>query len=142
MRHDLRSTRGLLIGLAVFPATLFLAAGQRGHVDNSVALVQIDHPNSLGIAPDGRQPLYGNADHNTVLGYHHDLLFGLDLPTGHHVTVAWGGLDVDDALATAVLAGVLGLASALAIAVFADGQQSAAFAHYDHVHNLVLFPRA
>jgi len=73
MRPYLRSTQCLLIGLAVFHASLsfifVLADGQWGHVDNPISLVQIDHSDSLSIAPNGGYPLYGNADHNAVLGY-------------------------------------------------------------------------
>ena len=92
------------------------------------------------LRPMVRIVLDAGADDHAAAGREHDLVVVGDLGDGDDRPVALAGLDVDQALAAAVLGAVLGQQGPLAVALGADGQEAGrvvvAVGH-DHADDLV-----
>ena len=101
-----------------------LVLGELGQAADGIPLVELDQPDALGVAADGAHRADLGADDHAAAGREHDLVVVGDLADGDDRPVALVGLDVDQALAAAVLGAVLGQQGPLAVAVGADGQEA------------------
>src|SRR5712691_7754316 len=94
-----------------------------------VPFLQLDEAHPLGIPADGRDVRRVQADDHTLFGDEHHALVALQELDPHHLAVAAGGLDVDEALAAAALDAVLVEGGLLAVAVLGHGEHGAAGGH-------------
>src|SRR5262249_4987305 len=108
-------------GLAAL--TLLLALGQSRDRREPLTLLEVDEPDSLGVAPDDPDLVGAQADHLAAAGHQHELVL-----VGHHAHPddspgLLGDSHGADALAAAMGAPVLVHAGALAVAVLRYGEE-------------------
>src|SRR5947208_8915265 len=109
-----------------------------GHVHHQIARGQIHDLPALGVAARNADALDRHADHDPLLGDHHQLVVGEHLLESDDVAGLVGALQRDDATAAPVLYAVLVELRALAHALLGDREQRGLATHHDHVDHLVL----
>src|SRR5712692_7328424 len=109
-----------------------------GHVHHQITRRQVHDLHALGVAARNADALDRHADHDPLLGDHHQLVVGEHLLEGDDVARLVRTLQGDDAPAAAVLHPVLIELGALAHALLGDGEQRGLAAHDHHVDHLVL----
>src|SRR5439155_347740 len=109
-----------------------------GHVHEQIARGQVHHLHALRIATRDADALDRHADHDSLLGDHHQLVVGEHLFEGDEVAGLVRTLQRDDAPSAAVLHAVLVELGALAHPLFGDDEQRRLAPHHDHVDHVVL----
>src|SRR5512132_1104296 len=111
---------------------------ESGNRNDFVVLFDFNQPNALRRASDRPDVIGGHADHFPLLRDQHQLVARVDGGNADNASVPVGGLDVDDAQATARLQPVLVQLGALAVPVLGNGQQRAAGAYHFHRNDFVI----
>src|SRR5205809_4175862 len=147
-RLRLRRWRGLLglggtpRGAVVIRVTLavirLVLLHHPGHVHHQIARGQIHDLHSLGVATRDADAFHRHADHDPLLGDHHQLVVGEHFLEGNDVAGLVGALQRDDAAAAPMLYAVFVELRALAHALLGDGEEGGLAAHDHHVDHLVL----
>src|SRR5438876_6786537 len=129
-------------GIAVFRITLplvrFVFLHDPRHVHHQIARREVHDLHALGVAARNADALDRYADHDPLLGTHHQLVVGGPFLERDDVAGLVGALQRDDATAAPVLYPVLVELRALAHALLGDREQRGLATHHDHVDHLVL----
>src|SRR3989440_4831287 len=108
-----------------------------GHVHEQIARGQVHHLHALGVATRDADALDRHADHDALLGDHHQLVVREHLLEGDDVAGLVRTLQRDDAPSAAVLHAVLVELGALAHPLFGDDEQRRLASHHHHVDHVV-----
>src|SRR5882762_1823835 len=130
--------RGISVVRIALTVVRFVFLHNPGHVNHEIARRQVHDFDSLGVPTRDPYALDRYADHDPLLGDHHQLVVGEHFLEGDDVAGLVGALQGDDAAAAAVLYAVLVELRALAHALLGDREQRGLAAHHDHVDYLVL----
>src|SRR5882762_7213847 len=133
------SPRGAVVIRATLAVIRFVLLHHPGHVHHQIARGQIHDLHSLGVATRDADAFHRHADHDPLLGDHHQLVVRKHFLEGDDVAGLIGALQRDDAAAAPMLHAVLIELRALAHALLGDREQRGLAAHHDHVDHLVLF---
>src|SRR6266536_6550177 len=123
--------------LVVLGAVLLFFLHHARHVDDEVAGGEVHDPDALRVPARDADPLDRHADHDPLLGDHHELVVGQHFLERHDVARLGGALQRDDAAAAAVLDPVLVELGALPHALLGHDEQGGGAAHHHHVDHLV-----
>src|SRR5439155_21982521 len=130
-----RPRRVVVVRVAV---VRFVFLHDPGHVHHQIAGRQIHDLHALRVAARNPDPLDRHANHDPLLGDHHELVVGEHFLERDDVAGLVGALQRDDATAAAVLHAVLVQLRALAHALLGDREERRLPAHDHHVDHLVL----
>src|SRR4029077_19952390 len=130
--------RGVVVVRVALTVVRFVFLHDPGHVHHQITRRQVHDLDTLGVAARNADALDRHADHDPLLGDHHQLVVGQHLLEGDDVARLVRTLQGDDAPAAAVLDPVLIELGALAHALLGDGEQRGLAAHDHHVDHLVL----
>src|SRR5882672_7494781 len=141
----LRSGFGLRTGtttrlrsLVVVPVLVPLFLHYARHVHHQVAGGEVHDFHALRVAAGDADPLDRDADHDALLGDHHQLVVWQHFLERDDVAGLGAALQGDDAAAAAVLNPVLLQLGALAHAFLRHHEQRGLAAHHDHVDHVIL----
>src|SRR6266545_6424141 len=119
-------------------ALLALLLHHARHVDDEVAGDEVHDLHALRVAAADADALDGDANHDPLLGDHHQLVVGEHFLEGDDVARLGTALQRDDAAAAAVLNPVFVELRALAHPLLGHHEQRGLAAHHDHVDHVVL----
>src|SRR5256885_6989172 len=132
------SPRGAVVVRVTLAVIRLVFLHDPGHVHHQIARGQVHDLHTLGVAARNADALDRHADHDPLLGDHHQLVVGEHFLERDDVPRLIGALQGDDAAAAAVLHAVLVELGALAHALLGDREQGRLAAHHHHVDHLVL----
>src|SRR5882672_10225690 len=135
LRLGLRPIAVLVVALV---GLLALFLHDAGHVDDEVADDEVHDLHALRVAAADADALDGDANHDPLLGDHHQFVIGEHFLERDDIAGLGAALQRDDAAAAAVLNPVLVQLGALAHALLGHHEQRGLAAHHDHIDHVVL----
>src|SRR5690242_1445134 len=117
-----RARSVLVVGIPL-PVVGLVFLHDPGHVHEQIARGEVHHLDALRVAARDADPLDRHADHDPLLGDHHQLVVGQHFLERDDVAGLVGALERDDAASTAVLYAVLVELGALAHPLLRDDEQ-------------------
>src|SRR6266850_2576798 len=132
-----RGSRRLVV-VAVLDVVVLVFLHHARDIHDEVAGRQVHDLHALRVAARDADAFDGHADHDSLLGDHHQLVIGQDFLEGDDVSGLRSALERNDAAAAAVLNAVLVELRALAHPLLGHHEQRGLAAHHDHVNHVVL----
>src|SRR6266545_3534738 len=107
------------------------------HVHDQVTGSEVHDLHALGVTARDANPFDRDADHDPLLGDHHQLVVGQHFLQGDDVARLVAALQRDDAATAAMLDPVFVELGALPHALLGHGEEGGLAAHHDHVDDVV-----
>src|SRR5882672_5713720 len=136
-RLGLGLRRGSRRVVAVLDVLLLVFLHHARHIHDQVTGRQVHDLHALRVAARDADAFDRHADHDPLLGDHHQLVVGQHLFQRHDVAGLLVALQRDDAAAAAMLHPVLVELRALAHPLLGHHEQRGLAAHHDHVNHVV-----
>lgn len=113
--------------------------GDFGDGDDLISFGQGHDADTLRVSADGTDLAGPRSDDHPLLGDEHDFVVVSDARDGDDVAVTFGGFDVDEPFAAAILGAVLFEEGSLAVAVLTDGEEGSLGIDYDTADDFIAF---